>query len=69
MATAAVNRTDDLAGKLALALHTVDAVLEALGTDGITLDSFNTDLRGCATITKDGNHYDVRRHPREAVGT
>jgi hypothetical protein len=54
-------RQDDTLGKLALALKALDAALELLGTEGISLDTFRTDNRPCAILERKGNTYDVRR--------
>ena len=47
--------------RVALLLHVIDALLELLATDGVSLDTFRTDHRECASVKRSGNTYEVRR--------
>ncbi len=63
MATRAIERIDAKLSEKALLLNIIDGLLELLGTDGVSLDSFRTDNRKCATVKRESKTYEVRRRP------
>ena len=60
-ANRAISKSVDTVGQLALALKTIDGLLEMLGTKAVLLDTFKTDHRSLGQIRRDGNKYEVRR--------
>jgi hypothetical protein len=54
-------RQDKELSEKARLLQIIDALLEMLGTGGVSLDTFRNDHRDCAIVNPTGNVINVRR--------